>query len=185
MCELGRSRRSNEEYDLLKKMSEEAFKKECLNSCEFKILGMFGVLQRQILFCGTRITAAAHESSTPSVACSVDLGGRRVSFLGRLRLAPGLNALSSLVLCTFLPHPLHNRHTRGKKMRGWRWGGGGDICQTSFRFSPASPCTPLISVPLQRSSGFHELLPAHPCSFLIRPILRVFSLGCFINAAAV
>lgn len=182
MCELGRSRRSNEEYDLLKKMSEEAFKKECLNSCEFKILGMFGVLQRQILFCGTRITAAAHESSTPSVACSVDLGAGGFPFLKAY--APPQVSLHFLPLCCVPSY--HTTDTpEERRCGGGGGGGGGDSRQTSFRFSPASPCTPLISVPLQRSSGFHELLPAHPCSFLIRPILRVFSLGCFISAAAV
>lgn len=58
---------------------------------------MFGVLQRQILFCGTRTTAAAHEVSTASVACSVDLGAGGFPFLKAY--APPRVSLHFLPLC--------------------------------------------------------------------------------------
>lgn len=111
-------------------MSEEAFKKECLNSYEFKILEMYGVLQRQILFCGTCITAAAREVSTLSVAFSMDLG------------AGGFPFLKAYLLGGFLWMLSHAPRPGGKKVQR------GDICQSSFRLSPASLHTLLISVPL-------------------------------------
>lgn len=90
-------------------MSEEAFKKECLNSCELKILEMYGVLQRQILFCGTGITAAAREVSTLSVACSMDLGAGGFPFLKAYLLGGFLWMLSPA------PRPgLEERRCRGE-----------------------------------------------------------------------
>lgn len=140
MCELGRSRRSNEEYDLLKKMSEEAFKKECLNSCEFKILGMFGVLQRQILFCGTRITAAAHEGSTPSVACSVDLGAGGFPFLEDYA-SPQVSMHFLPLCCVPSYHTLFTTDTPEERRCG---GGGGGEGETAAKLpSDSHPPAPV------------------------------------------